>query len=214
MLPCHGSRRTPARPTHLPHPHLPLTLSYVQQEALRRAIEQDPSLLAQHPELQQVAQAAEAEGFKARGNTAFAAGKFEEAVALFTRCIELDGGNHIYHSNRAAAHTGLKDYRAAARDAARCTQLRPQWAKGWSRLGAAHFGLEEFSEVRVGAAGRGIGLGVDCGSVPLLDHRFTAFAARCRHCLARSNLSSQLSLMLLCSHGVPSLAWCAGAGGI
>jgi tetratricopeptide (TPR) repeat protein len=140
----------------------------VQQEALRRAIEQDPSLLAQHPELHKVAQAAEAEAVKARGNTAFAAGKFEEAVALFTRCIELDGGNHIYYSNRAAAHTGLKDYRAAARDAARCTQLRPQWAKGWSRLGAAHFGLEEFSEVRVGAAGRGIALRVGGRGVLLL----------------------------------------------
>ena len=165
MCPCPATAPGPPPLARPPYP--PLTAIHtpdthclcVQQEALRRAIEQDPSLLAQHPELQKVAQAAEAEAVKARGNTAFAAGKFEEAVTLFTRCIELDGGNHIYYSNRAAAHTGLKDYRAAARDAARCTQLRPQWAKGWSRLGAAHFGLEEFSEVRVGAVGRGIALG-------------------------------------------------------
>ena len=156
------------------------------QEALRRAIEQDPSLLAQHPELQSVADRAEAEQIKAKvggwmgrpacampvrrvnrctrhvhscctvrgqlprivqqepdrswpahaacavshcpaslclpplvpqGNAAFSAGKLDEAVKLFTRCIELDASNHIYYSNRAAAHTGLKDYKAAVRDA-------------------------------------------------------------------------------------------------
>ncbi|PRW57006.1 hsp70-Hsp90 organizing 2 [Chlorella sorokiniana] len=119
-----------------------------EQEALRRAIEQDPSLLAQHPELQSVADRAEAEQIKAKGNAAFSAGKLDEAVKLFTRCIELDASNHIYHSNRAAAHTGLKDYKAAVRDARRCTELKPGWAKGWSRLGAAYFGLDQFSEAR------------------------------------------------------------------
>lgn len=52
-----------------------------------------------------------------QGNAAFSAGKLDEAVKLFTRCIELDASNHIYYSNRAAAHTGLKDYKAAVRDA-------------------------------------------------------------------------------------------------
>jgi Flp pilus assembly protein TadD len=118
------------------------------QDALRRAIEQDPSLLMQHPELQSVADQAEAEAVKAKGNSAFAAGKMEEAARLFTRCIELDAGNHIYFSNRAAAFTGMKDYAAAVQDARRCTVLQPKWAKGWSRLGAAYYGLEQFSEVR------------------------------------------------------------------
>jgi len=61
-----------------------------------------------------------------QGNAAFSAGKLDEAVKLFTQCIELDGSNHIYHSNRAAAHTGLKDYKAAVRDA--------RWALGWGQL--------------------------------------------------------------------------------
>lgn len=111
-------------------------------------MEQDPSLLAQHPELQGVADRAEADRIKAQGNAAFGAGRLDEAVRLFGRCIELDPANHIYYSNRAAAHTGRKEYAAAVRDAARCTELKPGWAKGWSRLGAAHFGLEQFSEVR------------------------------------------------------------------
>lgn len=123
------------------------------QEALRHAIEQDPSLLQQHPELQSVADKAEAEALKAKGNAAFSAGKLQEAADLFSRCIELDGGNHIYWSNRAAARTGLKEYKAAVRDAARCTELAPRWAKGWSRLGAAYFGLEDYSQASSWAAG-------------------------------------------------------------
>ncbi|KAL4452426.1 hypothetical protein ABPG75_008088 [Micractinium tetrahymenae] len=119
-----------------------------EQEALRRAIEQDPSLLQQHPELQSVADKAEAEALKAKGNAAFSAGKLHEAVELFSRCIELDGGNHIYWSNRAAARTGLKEYQGAAKDAARCTELAPRWAKGWSRLGAAFYGLEDYAQAR------------------------------------------------------------------
>ena len=100
-----------------------------------------------------MADRSEAERIKAQGNTAFSAGKHEEAVALFSRCIELDATNHIYWSNRAAAQTGRKEYAAAARDAQRCTELKPGWAKGWSRLGAAHFGLEQYSEVRAGGGG-------------------------------------------------------------
>lgn len=123
------------------------------QEALRRAIEEDPSLLQEHPELQAVADKAEAEALKAKGNAAFSAGKLQEAVDLFSRCIELDSSNHIYWSNRAAARTGLKQYQGAVKDAARCTELAPRWAKGWSRLGAAYFGLEDYSQV----CGRGGG---------------------------------------------------------
>lgn len=43
----------------------------------------------------------------------------------------------------------------------RCTELKPGWAKGWSRLGAAYFGLEQFSEVGLAlVAGAGVEL---CG---------------------------------------------------
>ena len=38
----------------------------------------------------------------------------------------------------------------------RCTELKSGWAKGWSRLGAAYFGLEQFSEV--GCIHHGCGL--------------------------------------------------------
>lgn len=50
----------------------------------------DPGLLALHPELAGVASKAEAAGLKEKGNAAFAAQRYEEAAAAFSRCIELD----------------------------------------------------------------------------------------------------------------------------
>ena len=63
-------------------------------------------------------------------------------------------------SNRAAARCELKDWRGAAADARRCTQLKPGWAKGWSRLGAAYYGLEQYTEVCRGGGLQGPPLSV------------------------------------------------------
>jgi stress-induced-phosphoprotein 1 len=54
--------------------------------------------------------------------------------------------NEVYFSNRAAALTSLKRYHEAAADARRVVQLKPRWAKGHSRLGAALLGAEQFAE--------------------------------------------------------------------
>lgn len=40
---------------------------------------------------------------QAKGNAAFAGGKFEEAIEHFSRGIEVDAGNHVLYSNRSAA---------------------------------------------------------------------------------------------------------------
>jgi hypothetical protein len=66
-------------------------------------------------------------------------------VRHFTACIALDGSNHVYFSNRSAAHAALADWGAAAADAARTTALKPDWAKGWARRGAAAMGQEAFT---------------------------------------------------------------------
>lgn len=49
-----------------------------------------------------------------------------------------------YWSNRSAAYCALKDYDRAERDARQCVKLQSGWSKGWSRLGAALFGGEDF----------------------------------------------------------------------
>jgi stress-induced-phosphoprotein 1 len=40
----------------------------------------------------------------------------------------------------------LKDYKAALEDAEETVKLNPSWAKGFSRLGAAFFGLARYEE--------------------------------------------------------------------
>lgn len=73
--------------------------------------------------------------------------RYADAVEHFTKCIKLDGKNEVYRSNRAAALTVLKRFSEALEDARAVVRLKPKWAKGWARMGAAHFGLEEWAEV-------------------------------------------------------------------
>jgi stress-induced-phosphoprotein 1 len=78
---------------------------------------------------------------KAKGNAAFSAGRFEEAARHFTDAIALAPDNHVLYSNRSAALASLHRYSDALADAQKTVDLKPDWAKGYSRLGAAHLGL-------------------------------------------------------------------------
>jgi stress-induced-phosphoprotein 1 len=49
--------------------------------------------------------------------------------------------NHILYSNRSAAYASKKDYQHALEDASKTTEIKPDWAKGWGRKGAALHGL-------------------------------------------------------------------------
>ncbi len=69
-------------------------------------------------------------------------------MASFSKCIALDPRNEVFHSNRAAALTALRRYAEALADGRAATALKPGWAKGWARVGAAYTGLEEHAEVR------------------------------------------------------------------
>ncbi len=42
----------------------------------------------------------QAEAFKSQGNEAFKSGKWVEAVAEYTKAIELDPDDKVYYSNR------------------------------------------------------------------------------------------------------------------
>ncbi|KAI5016570.1 hypothetical protein ZWY2020_006421 [Hordeum vulgare] len=78
---------------------------------------------------------------KARGNAAFSAGHFEEAAGHFGDAITLAPDNHILFSNRSVAYASLGRYKEVLVDADRTVALSPDWAKGYSRLGAARLGL-------------------------------------------------------------------------
>ncbi|KAH0613497.1 uncharacterized protein H6S33_005383 [Morchella sextelata] len=81
-----------------------------------------------------------ADKLKAEGNAAFAAKDFDKAISLFTQAIEVDPSNHVLYSNRSACYASLKDFAGALQDATKCTELKPDWAKGFTRKGAALHG--------------------------------------------------------------------------
>ncbi|CAK9194777.1 unnamed protein product [Sphagnum troendelagicum] len=83
---------------------------------------------------------------KAKGNAAFSAGKFEEAVGYFAEAIALSPDNHVLYSNRSAAYASLHKYEDALKDAKKTVELKSNWAKGYSRLGAAYVGLGQLNE--------------------------------------------------------------------
>ncbi|KAL6986073.1 Hsp70-Hsp90 organizing protein 3 [Sarracenia purpurea var. burkii] len=83
---------------------------------------------------------------KAKGNTAFADGNYDEAIRHFTEAIDLAPENHVLYSNRSAAYASLHQYAEALSDAEKTVELKPDWSKGYSRLGAAHLGLRHYED--------------------------------------------------------------------
>ena len=81
---------------------------------------------------------------QAKGNAAFSAGNFDEAVGLFTGAIGADPANHVLYSNRSAAYASMSQYDKALEDAKKVVELRPDWPKGYSRVGAAAHGLRRW----------------------------------------------------------------------
>ncbi|EPZ32047.1 Tetratricopeptide-like helical domain-containing protein [Rozella allomycis CSF55] len=81
------------------------------------------------------------EELKSQGNKAFSSGDGATAVKFFSQAIELDETNHVLYSNRSAAYSLLKDYNNALIDAEKTVLLKKDWAKGYSRKGAALIGL-------------------------------------------------------------------------
>ncbi|KAG7346191.1 peptidase C14 caspase catalytic subunit-like protein [Nitzschia inconspicua] len=87
-----------------------------------------------------------AEDFKAAGNAALQAGKISDAIQNYTKAINLDGANHVYYSNRSAAYLKKGDGHNALEDANACIALNPQFAKGYSRKGAALHALKRYND--------------------------------------------------------------------
>ena len=99
-----------------------------------------------------------ADALKAEGNKAFAEKKFDEAMYVnqlvlwshcysltgssekFTQAIEIEPQNHVLYSNRSGAYASKKEFDQALEDANKTTEIKPDWAKGWGRKGAALHG--------------------------------------------------------------------------
>ena len=69
------------------------------------------------------------------------------AVVLHAlQAIELDGSQHTFFSNRSAAYLSNGQAQEALGDAVKCIELKGDWAKGYSRKGAALHAQKKYDE--------------------------------------------------------------------
>ena len=86
----------------------------------------------------------ESESLKSKGNEAMRAHDYTDAIHLYTSALKIAPTNPIYLSNRAAAYSAQQNYSSAASDAELAIASDPNYAKAWSRLGAAKYALAEY----------------------------------------------------------------------
>jgi tetratricopeptide (TPR) repeat protein len=127
-----------------PSPPLPST-SHTNDLQLQQQQQQQQQQQPQQQQQQQQ-QLEAASRSKVLGNSAFSAGKFEEAVEHFTAAISLEPSNHVHYSNRSVSYAKLGKAHAALSDANKCTRLCPSFSKGWFRLGVANDMLGRYSD--------------------------------------------------------------------
>jgi len=89
----------------------------------------------------QQAEALKAEGNKLLGQKAFAA-----AIEKYSAAIKLNNRNAVYFSNRAAAHTYLKNFDQAVADARQASEIDPAYVKAYVREGLAEYELGHFQK--------------------------------------------------------------------
>merc|ERR1740136_419215 len=84
--------------------------------------------------------------FNAKGNTAFQAKNFSEAIEHYTSAINIDGANHMYYHNRSFAYSLKGDDLNALKDANSCIGLKPKFGMGYLRKGAALHQLKRYND--------------------------------------------------------------------
>ncbi|CAB9515834.1 Stress-induced-phosphoprotein 1 [Seminavis robusta] len=83
---------------------------------------------------------------KGKGNAAFKAGLMDDAVKYYTRALQKDRRDFVCMANRSAAHLKLGSAQAALDDAEKCIRIKPKYAKGHARKGAALHVMKRYSE--------------------------------------------------------------------
>ncbi|CAL1696240.1 unnamed protein product [Somion occarium] len=85
-----------------------------------------------------------AEALKAKGNSFMSSKNYDEAIASYTKAIELDPTNAVYYSNRAAAYSSKGSHDEAVLDADKAIEVDPSFVKAYHRLGHAYYCLNDY----------------------------------------------------------------------
>eukprot|EP01124_Arcella_intermedia_P020222 TRINITY_DN2771_c0_g1_i2.p1 TRINITY_DN2771_c0_g1~~TRINITY_DN2771_c0_g1_i2.p1 ORF type:complete len:213 (+),score=73.06 TRINITY_DN2771_c0_g1_i2:676-1314(+) len=121
------------------------TISEKGDDELREKVEEaqiDPAVLEQRLK--------EAEELKLIGNDEFQKENYEMAIQKYTEAIQLVPKDHeksaIFHSNRAAAHLHLSQYKEAVADCDVALKITPLSVKAIHRRANANYQLKEYKK--------------------------------------------------------------------
>lgn len=89
---------------------------------------------------------AKAEEAREKGNELFKAQKYPEAVEQYTEAIARNPDDHRVYSNRAACYTKLAAFNEALKDADKCIEIAPEFAKGYTRKGHVEFFTKQYDK--------------------------------------------------------------------
>lgn len=82
------------------------------------------------------------------GNGFYSKGEYDKAIVEYTKAIGLYDKDHSYFSNRSACYAEIGKYEEALADGKKCVELKPDWAKGYGRVGLALFKLGKVDEAK------------------------------------------------------------------
>jgi stress-induced-phosphoprotein 1 len=80
------------------------------------------------------------EQYKTKGNDAFKAKNYTDAITWYTKAIDVDPNCEAaaaLYSNRAASYAGMGNHAEAVKDGDQCIRVKPAWLKGHYRKGAS-----------------------------------------------------------------------------
>lgn len=84
------------------------------------------------------------------GNTYYKNKKYKQAIKAYTEALQNTKEiTHILLSNRSAAHIGAEKIPEAINDAKKCIELKPDWFRGYFRLGKAYLEEKNFTDAYV-----------------------------------------------------------------
>ncbi|XP_078448093.1 hsp70-Hsp90 organizing protein 2-like [Wolffia australiana] len=81
-----------------------------------------------------------------KGNDMFKQQKYPEAVKHYTEALRRNPKDPRVYSNRAACYTKLGALPEGLKDAEKCIELDPSFAKGYTRKGAIQFFMKEYDK--------------------------------------------------------------------
>ena len=86
----------------------------------------------------------QAEALKTEANAFFKQEKFQQAVDLYSKAIELNPKKAVYHANRSIANLRLENFGYALSDASKSIECDKNYLKAYYRRAAAHMALGKY----------------------------------------------------------------------